>query len=184
MPPGVFSIVTGDAEDAPLIGGEMTSNPIVRKLSFTGSTEVGKLLMAQCSATIKKVSLELGGNAPFLVFDDADLDEVIAAMNVAKFRNAGQTCISANRVLVQAGIHDAFAARLAEKVAALKVGPGTAEGVRIGPLAEARVQFFVPEPDPLIETETGGREGVAVDRDGVVYVTRTGNGALFRYTRK
>ena len=136
IPAGVFSIVTGDAEDAPLIGGEMTSNPIVRKLSFTGSTEVGKLLMEQCARTVKKVSLELGGNAPFLVFDDADLDDVIAAINVAKYRNAGQTCISANRVLVQAGIHDAFVERMVELSRTVNVAPGFDPTATIGPLID------------------------------------------------
>ena len=136
IPAGVFSIVTGDAEDAPLIGGEMTSNPIVRKLSFTGSTEVGKLLMEQCSRTVKKVSLELGGNAPFLVFDDADLDDVIAAINVAKYRNAGQTCISANRVLVQDGIHDAFVERMVELSRTVNVAPGFDPAATIGPLID------------------------------------------------
>ncbi len=136
IPAGVFSIVTGDAEDAPLIGGEMTSNPLVRKLSFTGSTEVGKLLMEQCSRTVKKVSLELGGNAPFLVFDDADLDDAIAAINVAKYRNAGQTCISANRVLVQAGIHDAFVERVVELSKTVTVAPGFDPAATIGPLID------------------------------------------------
>jgi succinate-semialdehyde dehydrogenase / glutarate-semialdehyde dehydrogenase len=136
IPAGVFSIVTGDAEDAPLIGGEMTSNPIVRKLSFTGSTEVGKLLMEQCSRTVKKVSLELGGNAPFLVFDDADLDDVIAAINVAKYRNAGQTCISANRVLVQDGIHDAFVERMVDLSRTVNVAPGFDPAATIGPLID------------------------------------------------
>ena len=103
LPPGVLSIVTGDADDAPVIGREMTSNPIVRKLGFTGSTEVGKLLMAQCAGQVKKVSLELGGNAPFIVFDDADLDAAIAGALTCKYRNSGQTCISANRILVQDG---------------------------------------------------------------------------------
>ena len=107
LPEGVFQIVTGAAEDAPLIGGELTSNHIVRKLGFTGSTEIGKLLMAQCAKQIKKVSLELGGNAPFIVFDDADLEEAIAGALICKFRNSGQTCISANRILVQDGIYDA-----------------------------------------------------------------------------
>src|SRR5205085_5877121 len=97
LPAGVLSIVTGDAEDAPAIGGEMTSNPIVRKLGFTGSTEVGKLLMRQCAGQVKKVSLELGGNAPFIVFDDADLETAVGAAMICKFRNSGQTCISANR---------------------------------------------------------------------------------------
>ena len=114
LPEGVFQIVTGAAEDAPLIGGEMTSNPVVRKLGFTGSTEVGKLLMAQCAKQVKKVSLELGGNAPFIVFDDADLDEAVAGALICKFRNSGQTCISANRIFVQDGIYDAFVARLVD----------------------------------------------------------------------
>ncbi len=131
VPAGVLSVVTGDAE---AIGGEMTSNPIVRKLTFTGSTRVGKLLMAQSAATMKKVSFELGGNAPFIVFDDADLDAAVAGAMVSKYRNAGQTCVCANRFYVQAGIHDAFAAKLAEASRALKVGAGTEEGVSVGPL--------------------------------------------------
>src|SRR6266436_3364003 len=108
LPPGVLGLVTGSAEDAPLIGGELTSNPTVRKLGFTGSTEVGKLLMAQCAQQVKKVSLELGGNAPFIVFDDADLEEAVAGAIACKFRNSGQTCISANRLLVQDRIYDTF----------------------------------------------------------------------------
>ena len=112
VPAGVFSVVTGAAEDAPAIGGEMTSSPAVRKLGFTGSTEVGKLLMAQCAPGLKKISLELGGNAPFIVFDDADLDEAVAGAITCKFRNSGQTCISANRMLVQDGIYDEFLAAL------------------------------------------------------------------------
>ena len=136
VPPGVFSVVTGDAEDAPAIGGEMTSNPIVRKLGFTGSTEVGKLLMAQCAGQIKKVSLELGGNAPFIVFDDADLEQAVAGALMCKFRNSGQTCISANRFLVQDGIYDDFVAAFTEAVAALKVADGFAEGVQVGPLID------------------------------------------------
>ena len=110
LPPGVLSIVTGDAEDAPVIGREMTSNPLVRKLGFTGSTEVGKLLMAQCAGQVKKVSLELGGNAPFIVFDDADLEAAVAGALTCKYRNSGQTCISANRILVQDDIYDDFLA--------------------------------------------------------------------------
>src|SRR5918995_5169984 len=125
LPTGVLSLVTGDAEDAPVIGGEMTSNPIVRKLGFTGSTEVGKLLMEQCARQVKKVSLELGGNAPFIVFDDADLEEAVAGAVICKFRNSGQTCISANRLLVQESIHDEFLNRLTRAVIALKVGAGT-----------------------------------------------------------
>ncbi|MGZ8686925.1 MAG: NAD-dependent succinate-semialdehyde dehydrogenase [Gaiellaceae bacterium] len=137
VPAGVFSIVTGDAADAPAIGGEMTSNPIVRKLGFTGSTEVGKLLMAQCAGQVKKVSLELGGNAPFIVFDDADLDEAVAGALLCKFRNSGQTCISANRFLVQDGIYGGFVAAFTEAVAGLKVADGFAEGAQVGPLIDA-----------------------------------------------
>ncbi len=122
--PGVLSIVTGDAEDAPAIGGEMTSNPLVRKLGFTGSTEIGKLLMAQCAGQVKKVSLELGGNAPFIVFDDADLDAAIDGAMTCKFRNSGQTCISANRILVQDAVYDEFAERFTARAAALTVADG------------------------------------------------------------
>ena len=136
IPAGVLSVVTGDAADAPLIGGELTSNPTVRKLGFTGSTEVGKLLMAQCAAQVKKVSLELGGNAPFLVFDDADLDLVVEAFTAGKFRNSGQTCISANRVLVQRGVHDEVAERLAALAGGLKVASGLEPGAQVGPLID------------------------------------------------
>ena len=136
VPAGVFSVVTGAAEDAPAIGGEMTSNPAVRKLGFTGSTEIGKLLMAQCAPGLKKVSLELGGNAPFIVFDDADLDEAVAGAMTCKFRNSGQTCISANRMLVQEGIYDDFVAAFTEAVGALKVADGFSEGVNVGPLID------------------------------------------------
>jgi len=138
LPSGVLSIVTGDAEDAPAIGAEMTSNPHVRKLGFTGSTAVGKLLMAQCAPTLKKVSLELGGNAPFVVFDDADLDVVMDAFLACKFRNSGQTCISANRILVQAGIFDELAARLANLAGDLKVANGFDEGAQVGPLIDGQ----------------------------------------------
>jgi len=136
VPPGVLQVVTGDAEDAPLIGGELTSNPAVRKLSFTGSTEVGKLLMAQCAGQVKKVSLELGGNAPFIVFDDADLDAAVEGALLCKFRNSGQTCVSANRILVQDSVHDDFVARFEAAVGALKVGNGLDEGVQVGPLID------------------------------------------------
>src|SRR4029077_9246083 len=134
LPAGVFNVVTGDADDAPAIGGEMTSNPIVRKLGFTGSTEVGKLLMEQCARQVKKVSLELGGNAPFVVFDDADLDEAAAGAVLCKYRNSGQTCISANRILVHERIHDAFAERLVAAAGALRVAAGTEDGAQVGPL--------------------------------------------------
>ncbi|BDE08052.1 NAD-dependent succinate-semialdehyde dehydrogenase [Vulcanimicrobium alpinum] len=136
LPAGVFNVVTGDATDAPVIGEEMTSNPIVRKLGFTGSTAVGKLLMAQCARTVKKVSLELGGNAPFIVFDDADVDAAVNGAMAAKFRNAGQVCVSPNRLFVQSGIHDAFVQRLAERVRTLRTGNGFEDGVQIGPLIE------------------------------------------------
>jgi succinate-semialdehyde dehydrogenase/glutarate-semialdehyde dehydrogenase len=136
VPPGVFSVVTGSAEDAPGIGGEMTSNAAVRKLGFTGSTEVGKLLMEQCARQVKKVSLELGGNAPFVVFDDADLDAAVAGVVLCKYRNSGQTCISANRILVQDSVHDEFLRRLTEAVTALKVGAGTEPDVLVGPLID------------------------------------------------
>jgi len=136
LPAGVLSVVTGDAADAPAIGGELTGNPTVRKLGFTGSTEVGKLLMAQCAGTVKKVSLELGGNAPFIVFDDADLDAAVEGALICKFRNTGQTCISANRLLVQDGVFDHFAERFGAAVRRLTVGPGTEAGVQSGPLID------------------------------------------------
>jgi succinate-semialdehyde dehydrogenase / glutarate-semialdehyde dehydrogenase len=136
LPPGVLSIVTGDAQDAPEIGKELTSSPLVRKVGFTGSNEVGKLLMAQCAAGLKKISLELGGNAPFVVFDDADLDEAVAGAVLCKYRNSGQTCISANRILVQDGAHDAFLERLVAAVTRLTVGAGTEPDVKVGPLID------------------------------------------------
>jgi succinate-semialdehyde dehydrogenase/glutarate-semialdehyde dehydrogenase len=135
VPKGVFSCVTGTAA---AIGGELTASPIVRKLSFTGSTEIGKLLMAQCAATVKKTSMELGGNAPFIVFDDADLDMAVKGAIASKYRNAGQTCVCANRILVQDGVYDAFAEKLATAVAAMKVGAGTEDGVAIGPLIDRK----------------------------------------------
>jgi len=131
IPPGVLNVVTGRSSE---IGAEFTSNPAVRKLSFTGSTRVGKLLMAQAASTVKKVSLELGGNAPFIVFDDADLDAAVEGALVSKFRNAGQTCVCANRLYVQAGIYERFAARLVDAVAQLKVANGFEPESRIGPL--------------------------------------------------
>jgi len=136
LPEGVFELVTGSAEDAPLLGGELTGNSTVRKLGFTGSTEVGKLLMAQCAKQVKKISLELGGNAPFIVFDDADVDEAVAGALLCKYRNSGQTCISANRIFVQEGIYDEFVSRLVDEAAALKVGNGLDPEVKIGPLIE------------------------------------------------
>ena len=135
IPPGVVNVITGPSGP---MGAELTSNPTVRKLSFTGSTEVGKLLMSQCASTVKKVSLELGGNAPFIVFDDADLDAAVAGAMASKYRNAGQTCVCANRLLVQDGIHDAFAAKMTEAVAGLEVGNGLEDGTQQGPLIDMR----------------------------------------------
>lgn len=134
IPKGVLNILTGRPEE---IGKTLTASPVVRKLSFTGSTRVGALLAEQCAPTLKKLSLELGGNAPFIVFDDADLEAAVEGAMLSKFRNGGQTCVCANRILVQAGIHDAFVAALSERVDALKVGPGDAEGSDIGPMINA-----------------------------------------------
>ncbi|UZR29877.1 NAD-dependent succinate-semialdehyde dehydrogenase [Methylococcus mesophilus] len=146
FPPGVVNLVTGDPAT---IGGELTSSPQVRKLSFTGSTEVGRLLMAQCAATVKKVSLELGGNAPFIVFGDADLDAAVEGAVLSKYRNSGQTCVCTNRFLIHDSIYDAFAERLAAKVRTLKVGNGMDEGVVQGPLidvsAVAKVEHHIAD---------------------------------------
>ncbi|MGB5011646.1 MAG: NAD-dependent succinate-semialdehyde dehydrogenase, partial [Candidatus Dechloromonas phosphoritropha] len=146
FPAGVFNVLTGDPV---AIGGELTASPIVRKLSFTGSTEVGRLLMAQCAPTIKKLSLELGGNAPFIVFDDADVDAAVNGALIAKYRNTGQTCVCANRILVQSGVYEEFAHKLAAHVTELKVGAGTEEGVMQGPLIDdsglAKVEAHVAD---------------------------------------
>ncbi len=146
MPKGVFNVITGPSA---VIGAELTSNPTVRKLGFTGSTEVGKALMAQCAGTVKKVSLELGGNAPFIVFDDADLDAAVAGTMASKYRNAGQTCVCANRVLVQDAVYDAFAEKMADAVGKLKVGNGLEDGVQQGPLIDMRavekVEFHIAD---------------------------------------
>lgn len=135
FPKGVINIVTGDSR---AIGAELCANPVVRKVTFTGSTEVGRVLMRQCADTVKKLSLELGGNAPFIVFDDADLDAATDGAMASKYRNAGQTCVCANRIYVQEGVYDAFAAKLAEKMKTLKVGKGTDAGVNLGPLIDAQ----------------------------------------------
>jgi succinate-semialdehyde dehydrogenase/glutarate-semialdehyde dehydrogenase len=146
IPAGVFNVVTGDAK---AIGEVWCASEIVRGLTFTGSTPIGKLLMRQCADTVKKLGLELGGNAPFLVFDDADLDAAVDGAIASKFRNMGQTCVCANRLYVQAGIHDAFVERLTQKVAQMKVGPGTESGVTQGPLinkaALAKVESHVAD---------------------------------------
>ena len=142
VPAGVFSIVTGAPKD---IGGEMTSNPIVRKLTFTGSTQVGRLLAEQCAPTIKKLSLELGGNAPFIVFDDADLDKAVEGALASKFRNAGQTCVCANRLYVQDGVYDRFAEKLQQAVEKLRIGDGLQDGVTTGPLIDEKAVAKVEE---------------------------------------
>ncbi|MCB0191108.1 MAG: NAD-dependent succinate-semialdehyde dehydrogenase [Anaerolineae bacterium] len=136
LPPGVFNVLTCPAESAADVGKELTTNPIIRKVGFTGSTEVGKTLMAQSASTVKKVSLELGGNAPFIVFDDADLDEAVAGAIASKYRNAGQTCVCANRIYVQDGVYEEFSDRLVEATKKLQVGNGINEGVTIGPLID------------------------------------------------
>jgi succinate-semialdehyde dehydrogenase/glutarate-semialdehyde dehydrogenase len=135
VPPGVFSVVTGDAR---AIGGELTSNPIVRKLTFTGSTQTGRLLAAQCAPTLKRMSLELGGNAAFIVFDDADLDAAVEGAMTSKYRNTGQTCVCANRLLVQSGVYESFSQKLSAAVAKLKVGNGMEAGIEQGPLIDDR----------------------------------------------
>jgi succinate-semialdehyde dehydrogenase/glutarate-semialdehyde dehydrogenase len=142
IPAGVVNIITGPASE---IGAELTANPTVRKISFTGSTEIGKLLMAQAASTMKRVSMELGGNAPFIVFDDADLDRAVAGAMLAKYRNAGQTCVCTNRFYVQAGIHDAFAAKFAEAVSQMRVGNGLEAGVTVGPLIDLKAVEKVEE---------------------------------------
>ncbi|MHA6344438.1 NAD-dependent succinate-semialdehyde dehydrogenase [Roseivivax sp. CAU 1761] len=158
LPAGVLNIVAGDAA---AIGATLCASPAVRKLSFTGSTRVGKILMARCADTVKRLSRELGGNAPFLVFDDADLEAAVEGAMASKFRNGGQTCVCANRIYVQAGIHDAFVARLAERAAALRVGDGFAEGVEIGPMindaAIAKIRAHVEDAVAKgAQVETGG----------------------------
>ncbi|OMW55287.1 NADP-dependent succinate-semialdehyde dehydrogenase [Burkholderia pseudomallei] len=159
VPAGVFSVVTGEPK---AIGGELTSNPIVRKLSFTGSTPVGRLLMAQCAATVKKVSLELGGNAPFIVFDDADLDAAVEGAIASKYRNSGQTCVCTNRFYVHEKVYDAFAEKLTAAVAKLKVGLGTEAGVVQGPLingaAVRKVEAHIADAlDKGARVTTGGQ---------------------------
>ncbi|WCN11550.1 succinate-semialdehyde dehydrogenase [Marinomonas mediterranea] len=159
IPAGVLNVVVG--KSAKDIGGVLTSNPIVRKLSFTGSTPVGKLLLSQCAQTVKRTSMELGGNAPFIVFNDADLDAAVDGAMASKFRNAGQTCVCANRILVQEGIYDAFAEKLAKRVAELKTGDGFEDGVTIGPLinpaAIEKVEGLVSDAlEKGAKTLTGG----------------------------
>jgi succinate-semialdehyde dehydrogenase/glutarate-semialdehyde dehydrogenase len=142
IPPGVLNVVTGASG---VVGNALTSSPIVRKLTFTGSTEVGKKLMEQCAGTVKKVSMELGGNAPFIVFDDADLDAAVTGVMASKFRNTGQTCVCANRIFVQDGVYDAFAAKLRERIEAQVVGNGLEQGVTLGPLIDSAAVEKVEE---------------------------------------
>ncbi len=142
VPAGVFNVITGDARP---IGGALTSSPVVRKLTFTGSTEVGRVLAAQCAPTLKRMSLELGGNAPFIVFEDADLDEAVAGAMASKYRNTGQTCVCTNRLLVQDSVYEAFAHKLCKAVVALKVGNGLEEGVAQGPLIDEPALVKVEE---------------------------------------
>ncbi len=162
FPPGVFNIVVGAEDKSPEIGLELCQSPIVRKISFTGSTEVGRILLRQSADTVKKLSLELGGNAPFIVFDDADLDSAVDGALASKYRNAGQTCVCANRIYVQDAVYDAFAEKLAAKVAEFKVGPGTTEGVTIGPLIDEAAMKKVEEHisdarEKGAQVVTGGR---------------------------
>ena len=138
VPKGVLQVVTADLDNTPAVGMELTTNPLVRKVTFTGSTEVGRILMRQSSSTLKKLSLELGGNAPFIVFDDADLDRAVEGAMISKYRNAGQTCVCANRLFVQDKVYDAFAEKLAVAVKKLKVGDGFGDGVTTGPLIDAQ----------------------------------------------
>jgi succinate-semialdehyde dehydrogenase / glutarate-semialdehyde dehydrogenase len=159
IPPGVFNVVTGEPQ---AIGGEFTGNPLVRKLSFTGSTAVGKLLMSQCAGTVKKVALELGGNAPFIVLDDADLDVAVAGAIASKYRNTGQTCVCANRFIVQSKVYDAFAAKLADTVKKLRVGDGLEGETDQGPLIDAKALAKVESHVADAKTKgakviTGGR---------------------------
>ena len=142
VPAGVFQVITGRST---LIGAEFTENPTVRKLSFTGSTEVGRKLIEQCAPTVKKVSMELGGNAPFIVFDDADLDAAVEGAIASKYRNAGQTCVCANRLYVQSGVYDAFAQKLADAVGQLHVGNGVDAGVTTGPMIDTKAVEKVEE---------------------------------------
>ncbi|MGD9660790.1 MAG: NAD-dependent succinate-semialdehyde dehydrogenase [Porticoccaceae bacterium] len=146
IPPGVFNVVCGSSASA--IGGEMTTNPNVKKLTFTGSTAVGKLLMAQCAATVKKTSMELGGNAPFIVFDDADIDAAVAGVMASKYRNAGQTCVCSNRILVQEGIYDAFVESLVREVEKFRLGNGAEQATSLGPLINPKA---VADVDSLVK---------------------------------
>lgn len=168
IPKGVMNVVTGKAS---VIGGELTSNPSVRMITFTGSTEVGKLLMSQCAGTMKRVGLELGGNAPFIVFDDADIEAAVAGAMASKYRNAGQTCVCANRLFAQDGVYDKFVERLSRAVAELKVGPGLEDGVQQGPLINAAAVEKVEEhvEDALAKGASVVIGGARHERGGTFY---------------
>jgi succinate-semialdehyde dehydrogenase / glutarate-semialdehyde dehydrogenase len=157
LPKGVFNVVTSSQSSR--VGKELTESPLVRKFSFTGSTEVGKQLMRQCASTVKKVSLELGGNAPFIVFDDADLDAAVTGAMASKFRNMGQTCVCANRFLIQDGVYDAFTEKLSRAVSALKIGNGMAPGIEQGPLINMAA---VEKVEELLGEATGKGAQVAL----------------------
>jgi succinate-semialdehyde dehydrogenase / glutarate-semialdehyde dehydrogenase len=172
IPAGLLSVIPADVDASREVGGELCDNPIVRKLSFTGSTGVGIKLMQQCAPTLKKLSLELGGNAPFIVFDDADLDAAVEGAIISKYRNAGQTCVCANRLYVQDGVYDAFAEKLQAAVAKLKVGNGMHEGITTGPLinadAVAKVQRTSTDAldkgcDPAGRRQQSGRQLLRTD---------------------
>ncbi|WP_439108173.1 NAD-dependent succinate-semialdehyde dehydrogenase [Congregibacter sp.] len=156
IPAGVLNVVAGSARD---IGGELTANPIVRKLTFTGSTPIGKVLEAQCAETMKKTSMELGGNAPFIVFDDADLDAAVAGAVISKYRNAGQTCVCSNRIFVQSSIYDSFVEKLVAKASELAVGDGMQDGVALGPLVNAKAAVDV---DELVQASVASGAKVAL----------------------
>ncbi len=156
VPAGVINVVAGSSSD---IGGELTSNPLVRKLTFTGSTPIGKMLEAQCAGTMKKTSMELGGNAPFIVFDDADLDAAVEGAMISKYRNAGQTCVCSNRLFVQDGVHDAFVEKLVRATAALVVGDGMKDGITIGPLVNSKA---VGDVDQLVQASVASGAQVAL----------------------
>ncbi|HMO67779.1 MAG TPA: NAD-dependent succinate-semialdehyde dehydrogenase, partial [Novosphingobium sp.] len=198
LPAGLCNIVTGSAGE---IGGELTSNPVVRKLSFTGSTEIGAILLEQCAPTIKKTSMELGGNAPFIVFDDADVEAAVQGALAAKYRNCGQACVAANRMLVQDGIYDAFARRLAEETGKLRIGDGQEPGVIIGPMIDTKAVEKVEEhiADALAKgarVASGGRRHALggnffeptvlteVSRDALIFADETFGpvAPLFRFT--
>lgn len=156
VPAGVLNVVAGSSG---AIGGELTGNPVVRKLTFTGSTPIGKMLVEQCAATMKKTSMELGGNAPFIVFDDADIDAAVDGAMISKYRNAGQTCVCSNRLFVQDGVHDAFVAKLVERTRALKVGDGMQDSTLVGPLVNSKA---VKDVDALVQASIAGGAELAL----------------------